>query len=143
MKNLSILIGRAGKDPEVRTTQNSKVASFSLATTEKYKDKEETQWHQIIIWGKLADVVEKYVKKGMLLAVEGKVIYRTYDDKDGNKKYITEIVCHSMTMLSGKEPIHQTESFDAGPSEPQYQKQPETREDILNAPDEPFNDMPF
>jgi single-strand DNA-binding protein len=123
MINSVHLIGRTGKDPEIRTTQNSKVATFSLATTEKYKDKEETQWHNIVIWGKLADVVEKYVKKGMLLYVEGKVTYRSYDDKDGNKKYITEIVCHTMTMLSGKEPVQQ--------------KQAETREDILNYPDEP------
>ncbi len=136
MINSVHLIGRTGKDPEIRTTQNSKVATFSLATTEKYNDKEEIQWHNIVIWGKLADVVEKYVKKGMLLYVEGKLKYRTYDDKDGNKKYITEIVCHSMTMLSGKEPIQQ--------------KQPENREDILNHPDEPIpgqrdpgDDLPF
>jgi|WetSurMetagenome_2_1015567.scaffolds.fasta_scaffold107136_3 single-strand DNA-binding protein len=114
MKNLCILIGRTGDDPKIRTTQNSKVANFSLATTEKYKDKEDTQWHSIVIWGKLADVIEKYVKKGMLLYLEGKVIYRNYTDKDGNKKYITEIVCHSMTMLLGKETIQHSEPNEFG-----------------------------
>jgi single-strand DNA-binding protein len=138
MVNSIHLIGRVGKDPEVKTTQNSKVVSFSLATSETHKNSvgekiTDTQWHSIVIWGKLADVVESYVKKGHLLYLKGKVIYSTYDDKDGNKKYITEIVCNSMTMLSGKEPIQQ--QIPAV----------ETRESIMNAPDfnDPNNDMPF
>jgi single-strand DNA-binding protein len=130
MINKATLIGRVGKDPEIKTTQNSKVASFSFATTEKYNGNEETQWHSIKIWGKLADVVSSYVKKGMLLYLEGKVIYRTYDDKDGNKKYITEIVCHSMTMLSGKEQIHQADSTESVP-EPQSDMQPRDESDDL------------
>lgn len=103
MINKAILIGRVGKDPEVRTTTNSKVASFSLATTDKYKDKETTQWHNCVVWAKLADVVEQYVKKGQLLYLEGKIEYRSYDDKDGNKKYITEIVVMNLQMLGKKE----------------------------------------
>jgi len=129
MINSVHLIGRVGKDPEIKNTTNSKIASFSLATTEKYKDKEETQWHHIKIWGKLADIVEKYIKKGMLLYLEGKVIYRTYDDKDGNKKYITEIVCHTMTMLSGKESIHQNESCQPG-TNPVPASDPDPEDDL-------------
>lgn len=102
MINRVQLIGHVGKDPEVRTTTNSKVASFSLATTERYKDKENTQWHNCIVWAKLADVVEQYVKKGQLLYVEGRIEYRSYDDKDGNKKYITDIVVSTLQMLGGK-----------------------------------------
>lgn len=115
MTNVVHLIGRVGKDPDVRTTQSSRVASFSLATSEKYKDKETTQWHNIVIWGKLAEIAEKYIKKGMLLYVEGKINYRDYEDKDGNKKYVTDIVCQNFSMLSaGKQP-------DEKQSEPEIQ----------------------
>ena len=110
MINKAILVGHVGKDPEVRTTTNSRVASFSLATTEKYNDQEKTQWHNCIVWAKLADVVEKYVKKGQLLYVEGRIEYRSYDDKDGNKRYITEIVVSSLQMLGKKETV--TEAVD-------------------------------
>lgn len=103
MINKVQLIGHVGKDPEIRNTANSKVASFSLATTERYKDKETTQWHNCVVWAKLADVVEKYVKKGQLLYVDGKIEYRSYDDKDGNKKYITDIIVMNMQMLGKKE----------------------------------------
>ena len=102
MINKVQLIGHVGKDPEVRITTNSRVASFSLATTEKFNGNEKTQWHACSVWGKLADVVEKYVKKGQLLYVEGKIEYRSYDDKDGNKKYVTDIVVFTLQMLGGK-----------------------------------------
>lgn len=102
MLNKVDLIGRVGKDPEIKTTNNgNKVANFSLATSEKYKNEEKTEWHNIVIWGKLADIVERYVTKGQLLYLSGKITTRSYEDKDGNKKYITDIVCFNMKMLGG------------------------------------------
>jgi len=132
MVNKAIIVGRVGKDPEVRTTTNSRVASFSLATTEKYNDQEKTQWHNCIVWAKLADVVEKYVKKGQLLYVEGRIEYRSYDDKDGNKRYITDIVVSSLQMLGGKK----TDDVTAKP-EPQAEAPSQS-----NTSDEP-NGLPF
>ncbi|MCF8374680.1 MAG: single-stranded DNA-binding protein [Bacteroidales bacterium] len=108
MLNKVMLIGNVGKDPEVRYFDNGVAkAQFSLATTESYKNKEGqktelTEWHNVVIWRGLAEVVEKYVKKGDKLFIEGKVKTRSYDDKDGNKKYITEIVADNMSMLGGR-----------------------------------------
>ena len=105
MINKIHLIGNTGKDPEIRTTGSGyKVASFSLATSEHFKDKQgtrqtETQWHTIIAWGPLAEICEKYVKKGQMIYVDGKVQYRSYDDKDGNKRYVTEINASNIQML--------------------------------------------
>src|SRR5579871_1706299 len=96
--NRVILVGRTGKDPEVRYLENNvAVAKFSLATSESYKDKsgnkvESTEWHNIVLWRGLAEVAEKYVRKGSLLYIEGRIKSRSWEDKDGVKKYITEIV---------------------------------------------------
>jgi single-strand DNA-binding protein len=105
--NKVMLIGNVGKDPEVRSFENTKKANFSLATTESYKNKNgekvtNTEWHNIVVWRGLADVAEKWVKKGTQLYVEGKIVNRSYDDKDGQKKYITEIVADNFVMLGGK-----------------------------------------
>jgi len=105
MVNKVILIGNVGKDPEVRQAGNSKVANFSLATSENYKDKQgnkqtKTEWHNITIWGNLASVVERFVKKGDKIFLEGKVVTRSYE-KNGEKRYATDIVCSQMTMLGG------------------------------------------
>ena len=111
MINKVHLIGNTGKDPEIRATgSGKKVASFSLATSESYKDHSgqkvtETQWHNIKAWGNLAEVAEKYIRKGQLLYVEGKVTYSSYDDKDGNKKYITEIIASNIQMLTKREDV--------------------------------------
>ena len=108
MINRVTLVGNTGKDPEIRTTSSgTRVATFSLATSETYKDHKgdkqtETQWHNVKVWGKLAEVVEKYVRKGQLLYLDGKVVYSNYDDKDGNKKYVTDIVVSNLQMLGGK-----------------------------------------
>lgn len=106
LRNSVQLIGRLGKDPEVKTFSNSKKASFSIATTDTYKNQkgekiEDTQWHNIIIWGKLAGVAEKYLKKGQEVAVEGKLIHRMYES-NGEKKYITEINVNDLVMLGSK-----------------------------------------
>lgn len=109
MANKVILTGNVGKEPDIKTLgSGNAVANFSFATSETYKNKQgekvtNTSWHNIVIWGKLADVVEKYVKKGDHLYLEGKIQYRSWDDKDGNKKYITEIVCDVMEMYSKKD----------------------------------------
>ena len=106
--NKVILVGNLGKDPEVRYLEGgTAVANFSLATTESYKDKqgnriEQTEWHNIVVWRGLAEVAEKYLKKGSQVYVEGKLRNRSYDDKDGVKRYSTEIVADNMTMLGGK-----------------------------------------
>jgi single-strand DNA-binding protein len=102
--NKVILVGNLGKDPEIRAFENGrKVASFSLATTEVYKDRngervEKTEWHNVNFWGPLADVIEKYVRKGSKLYVEGKLRTRSYE-QDGVKKYTTDIEGQTMTML--------------------------------------------
>ena len=106
--NKVILIGNLGKDPELRYTPNSRpVATFSLATTERWKDKEgqlqeRTEWHNIVTWGRQAEICKEYLKKGSSVYVEGRIQHRSYDDKDGNKKYITEIVARSVIMLGKK-----------------------------------------
>ena len=106
--NKTILVGNVGADPEVRYTQNgSAVANFSLATKERYKDKagvqqDKTEWHRVVIWGKLAEVVGEYVKKGQLLYLEGKNVTRKWEDNNGVEKYTTEVVCNSMQMLGSK-----------------------------------------
>ena len=106
--NKVILIGNLGKDPEVRYLDNGvAVANFSLATTENYKNKEgervsQTEWHNIVLWRGLAEVAEKWLKKGSLVYVEGKIRTRKWEDKDGNNRYSTEILGDNMTMLGGK-----------------------------------------
>lgn len=106
--NKALLLGRLGKDPETKDINGNQVTKFSLATTEKTKDKsgelkELTEWHNIVIWGKLADVAQKYLTKGSQVLVEGKISYKSWEDKDGNKKYMTEINCTNFQMLGGKQ----------------------------------------
>lgn len=106
--NKVMLLGNLGKDPEVRSLETgAKVASFTLATTENYKDREgnrvsHTEWHNIVVWRGLAEVAEKYLKKGNQVFIEGKIKTRVWEDKDKNKRYTTEIVADNMTMLGGK-----------------------------------------
>jgi len=108
MQNKVQLIGNLGKDPEVKNLASGKIkANFSLATSENYKNSQgekvtETQWHNIVAWGKIAEIAENYLQKGNKVAIEGKLIHRVYDDKDGNKKYITEVVANSVMMLDSK-----------------------------------------
>jgi len=106
LRNSVQLIGRLGKDPEVKTFNSSKKASFSIATSDSYKNQkgekvEDTQWHNIVMWGKLAGIAEKYLKKGKEIAIEGKLIHRVYES-NGEKKYMTEINVNDMVMLGGK-----------------------------------------
>lgn len=106
--NRVILIGNLGRDPEIRQLENgAKVASFSLATTESYKGKDgnrvdQTEWHNIVLWRGLAEVAEKFLKKGNTIYVEGKIRTRSWEDKEGNKRYTTEIIGDNMTMIGGR-----------------------------------------
>ena len=108
--NKVILIGNLGKDPEVRHLENGAVvANFPLATSEVYTDrstgekKETTDWHDIVVWRGLAEVAEKYLKKGYKVYIEGKLKKRTWQDKDGNTRYSTEVLADEMTILSRPE----------------------------------------
>ena len=108
MVNKVILVGNVGKDPEVKYLDNDlTIAKFSLATSESYTNKSgerisNTEWHNIVCWRNLAKIAEKYVKKGTMLYIEGKITTRSYDDKDGNKRYITEIVADNFRMLGSR-----------------------------------------
>lgn len=103
--NKVILIGNLGGDPELRYTANGNaVASFSLATTDVIKDRnvqqERTEWHRIVAWGRLAEICAEFLTKGQTVYIEGRLKNRAWQDKDGNKRYITEIVAQNMQMLS-------------------------------------------
>jgi single-strand DNA-binding protein len=106
--NKVILLGNLGKDPEIRHLENGRaVTNFTLATSEVYKNKEgnkvtNTEWHNVVLWTPLAEVAEKYLKKGNQVYIEGKITTRSYDDKDGNKRYITEVVGREMTLVGGR-----------------------------------------
>jgi len=126
--NKVILVGNLGKDPEVKYLDSGvAVANFSLATTENYKNKEgervsQTEWHNIVLWRGLAEVAEKWLKKGSSVYIEGKIKTRKWEDKDGNTRYNTEILADNMTMLGGKSNADSTsptssESTTSKPSE--------------------------
>ncbi|WP_299223188.1 single-stranded DNA-binding protein [uncultured Psychroserpens sp.] len=105
LRNKVQLIGRLGQDPEIVTLESGKkLAKFSLATNDTYKDAtgekvENVQWHNLVAWNKTAEIIEQYVTKGKEIAIEGKLTSRSYDDKDGQKRYITEVVVNELLML--------------------------------------------
>lgn len=107
--NKAILVGRLGKDPEIKyLPSGTAVANFTIATSESYKDKEgqkqeKTEWHRIVTFGKLAEICGEYLAKGKQVYIEGRIQTRSWDDKDGNKKYMTEIVANTMQMLGKAE----------------------------------------
>ena len=106
IKNRVQLIGNVGNDPEIKTLENGKkLAHLTIATNDRYtNDKgekvEQTEWHRVTAWGKTAEIIEKYVVKGKEVAIEGKLTHRSYDDKNGEKKYITEVVVSEILLLS-------------------------------------------
>ena len=105
MKNRVQLIGHVGNDPEIKNLDGGKkVANLTIATNESYKnDKgekvEQTEWHKVVAWGKTAEIIEKYVTKGKEIAIDGKLTHRSYDDKNGEKRYITEVVANEVLLL--------------------------------------------
>ena len=118
--NRVMLIGRLGKDPEMRFTPAGKaVTNFTMATSETWKDssgekQERTEWHKVVTWGKLAEIVAKYLSKGKLAYIEGRLQTRSWDDKDGNKRYVTEIVANVVTMLEKANSSHEEHQDDGG-----------------------------
>lgn len=108
LKNKVQLIGNIGNTPEIINLESGKkLAKFSVATNESYKTAKgetvkETQWHNLVAWGKTAEIVEKYLAKGNEVAIEGKLTSRSYEDKAGVKKYVTEVVVNELLMLGGK-----------------------------------------
>ncbi|ACE05602.1 single-strand binding protein [Candidatus Amoebophilus asiaticus 5a2] len=119
--NRVILLGNLGKDPEIRHLENGRArVSFTLATNEFYKNKEgekvtSTEWHNVVLWSPLAEIAEKYLTKGKQVYIEGKLTNRSYTDKDGQAKYITEVVGQNLVLLGSKESevsdIKERESF--------------------------------
>ena len=108
LRNKVQLIGNLGNDPEIVNLESGKkLAKFSIATNETYKNAKgekvvDTQWHNVVAWGKTADIVEKYVTKGKEIAIEGKLTSRSYDTKEGEKRYITEVLCSEVVMFGNK-----------------------------------------
>jgi single-strand DNA-binding protein len=106
--NKAILVGRLGRDPETRYTSGGQaVCNFSMATDETYKDRagerqKRTEWHKIVVWGKQAEIAQKYLKKGSLLYLEGRIQTRQWDDKEGQKRTTVEIVANTFRMLGGR-----------------------------------------
>ena len=157
MINKVILIGNVGQDPEIRYTgdvnNGTKVATFRVATTERYRDRsgnlqEHTEWHSIVVWRNTADVVEKYVKKGTQVYIEGRLRSRSWDDQSGNKRYVTEIVADTLQLL-GRKLEGQQGGYQAQPQQPTYQQQayqPQPAQPVQPKPaveDMPDDDLPF
>lgn len=118
--NKVLLLGQVGRDPEVKEIGGAKYATFSLATSESYKDKNgerqtNTEWHTIVCWRNTAEVVEKYVKKGSQLFIEGRLRTRSWDDNEGKKRYVTEVVADNVQFTGKKE------SSEQKPAQPTYQ----------------------
>jgi len=149
--NKVILVGNLGKDPELRyTASGAAVATFSLATSERFKDRsgeqqEKTEWHNIVAWRQLAEICGKYLQKGRQVYIEGRIQYRSYDDRDGNKRYITEIVADQMQMLGrpGEEGGGSSGGYSRpAPAKPAQQDNgPTTHYD--EPPFNPDDDIPF
>lgn len=148
--NKVILVGNVGKDPEVRHLDSGvAVANLPLATSESYTAKNgdkvtTTEWHNIVLWRGLAEVAEKYVKKGRQLYIEGRIRSRSYDDKEGNKRYITEIYADVMQMLGSKDSNSDGNSsqYQNNQNQQQSTQQSATNEPNTEAPDEE-DDLPF
>lgn len=125
-----ILVGNLGRDPEVRATANSKLANITIATSDRWNNKqtgqreEKTEWHKLVAFGTTAEVIEKYLRKGSKVYVEGKLTTRKWQDKDGQERYTTEIVVDALTMLDSK-------------------SDGEAREPVASAPKKLSDDLPF
>ena len=162
--NKAMLIGNVGRDPEVRYLEGNngaKVATFTLATTERYRDRngetrENTEWHNIVAWRNTADVVEKYVRKGTQVYIEGRIRTRSWDDQTGNKRYTTEIIADTLQLLGKKSDnpgaqqggypqqgqSYQQPGYTAPVQQPAY-AQPMPAQPQNVAEDGPEDDLPF
>ena len=158
MINKVTLVGRLGKDPEVRHfDNNSSVCNFTLATSESYTDKEgqrieQTEWHNLAIWKKgLVDVAEKYLKKGHLVYVEGKLRTRSWDDQSGNKRYTTEVVVDLFKMLEKRESSNNNygdqgsndQNYSSGSQSSSQSSQSQTQSSNQEPKEDITDDLPF
>jgi len=138
--NKVILIGNLGKDPELRYTPGGQaVGSFSLATSEKWRDKDgnpqdKTEWHNIVVWGRQAEIAKEYLAKGRQVYIEGRIQTRSWEDKDGNKRYTTEIVAQRLQFLGSRDQAETTAEPAQGSGKP-----PAMEEEVSGDDD----DLPF
>jgi single-strand DNA-binding protein len=149
--NKVMLIGRLGKDPEIRQTANGAVANFTIATSEVYKDKngqrqELTDWHNIVMWRYNAENAEKLLRKGKLVYIEGKLKTRSWDDKDGNKRYTTEVNADSFILLD-RDKREDGDSYSGGYQNREYSQQSDAQSPVSPPADVPAggsdDDLPF
>lgn len=144
--NKVILVGFVGNDPEVRYLESgTPVANFRLATSENYTNRSgekvsQTEWHNVVVWRGLAEVVEKYVKKGSQLYIDGRIRTRTWDDRDGNKRYTTEIVADNLQMLGRK---GETGDAPIPHEQPQDSTSSQKTNEAPAADNESVDDLPF
>ncbi len=144
--NKAMIIGRLGRDPEVRYTQsNTAVATLSVATSERYKDKqgewkENTEWHRVVAWGRLAEICQEYLKKGSQVYIEGPIQTRQWEDKEGQTRYTTEIKALTMTMLDSK---GSSEGGESVPSQPDNSQPVSSNVDLSEDFDDMDDDLPF
>jgi single-strand DNA-binding protein len=151
--NKATLIGNVGKDPEVKfLPSGTAVANFTLATSERFKDKggefqERTEWHNLVAFQRLAEIVRDYVKKGSKIYVEGRIQTRSWDDKDNQKHYKTEIVVNDLVLLSGRgeggESGGYSRSSSSSSSSSYDQRQPAPPDDLVQSTEITDDDIPF
>ena len=145
--NKVILVGNLGKDPEIRHLENgAAVANFSIATSENYKDRKtgekvsQTEWHNIVAWRGLAEIAEKYLKKGHKVYIEGKLKTRTWQDQDGNNRYSTEVITDNLTMLGNANQNENKSNYTEPSNKLNTDKKPADKE--FSAPEDE-DDLPF
>lgn len=147
--NKVILIGNVGKDPEIRHMENGTIkATFPLATTETYRDRdgqriEQTEWHNVVLWRGLAELAEKYIRKGKQLFIEGKLRTRSWEDRDGNKRYTTEIVADNITLLGGLQRREGDQAGQGGGEINNNYTNPTTTNEPATPIEGPSDDLPF
>ncbi len=143
--NKVILVGNLGKDPEVRHLENGRaVANFSLATSETYKNKAgervtNTEWHNVVLWTPLAEIAERFLKKGGQVYIEGKLTTRSWDDQEGNKRYTTEVVGRELTLLGSKADNDNNGGMSNSPSS----SSAPVESPVSNIPEDDSDDLPF
>ena len=143
--NKVILVGNLGKDPEVRHLDNGRaVANFSLATSETYKNKAgervtNTEWHNVVLWTPLAEIAERFLKKGGQVYIEGKLTTRSWDDQEGNKRYTTEVVGRELTLLGSKADNDNNGGMSNSPSS----SSAPVESPVSNIPEDDSDDLPF
>ena len=133
--NKIIIVGNVGQTPTIRTAGETKIASFTVATTERFKDKEETEWHNVSVFGKLAEVVEKYVDKGTQLYVEGRIKTEKYTDKNGVERTATRVIANTIQMLGGKK--------ESQPAQQAVQQRPKATTPMPYPTETDDSDLPF